>query len=148
MKKRVKDLKLSEMTPEEVEKISKEVIESLAKKHKMRPIEPTDRLDRLFHKQEILQERLKNTKLVGNQEFINTMTLAAIDELMEALRETPWKPWKKQQKFNQNKFKGEIIDLWHFIINLSLAAGFNSKTLFEAFEDKNIINHQRQDKGY
>lgn len=106
-----------------------------------------DKLQNLFFLQEKLQEKLNNN-VYHNQEFINIMTLAAIDELMEAIRETPWKPWKKQQEFNETTFKKEIIDLWHFIINLSLAAGYTADTLYKDFEEKNNINHQRQKEGY
>ncbi len=76
------------------------------------------------------------------------MTMAAIDELMEAIRETPWKPWKKQQTLNAENFKAEIIDLWHFVINLSLAAGFDAQSLHTNFIIKNKENHKRQDNDY
>ncbi len=107
-----------------------------------------DKLEELFKKQENLQIALGNTNLVGNQKFINIMIIATIDELMESIRETPWKPWKKHQEFNQENFKEEIIDVWHFLINLSLAAGMDSKELFERFINKNKINHKRKKDGY
>lgn len=140
----------------ENKKIVNEVIDTLVTKHNktakeedlILPLEPTDKLELIFKKQILLQKRLKNTNMIGNQGFINIMTLAAIDELMESIRETPWKPWKKQQKFNQEKYKEEIIDLWHFVVNLSLAAGFDANTLYEMFKDKNKVNHKRQNTGY
>ena len=57
-----------------------------------------DKLERLFGLQEDLQKRFSHgVNLVGNQEYITSMTVALIDEAMEAIRETPWKYWKKQQ---------------------------------------------------
>ena len=49
---------------------------------------------------DMFDRQVKFQKSIGsvyNQQFINIMILGAVDELMEALRETPWKPWKKQQ---------------------------------------------------
>jgi len=77
-----------------------------------------DKLDILFDKQLNLQKKLgeypfKNFK--HKQQFINLNTLAAIDELLEALHETSWKNpkyikcgWKKTQNFNEEKFKEEL----------------------------------------
>lgn len=113
----------------------------------MLKIQQIDKLDKLFMQQVKLQKQLKN-KPYANQQYINIMILAAIDELMEALRETPWKPWKKQQRFNEQAFQEEIIDLWHFIINLSLAAGLNADTIYFKFLNKNKINFERQEVGY
>tara|TARA_Y100000310_G_C20247343_1_gene607442 strand:- start:18 stop:341 length:324 start_codon:yes stop_codon:yes gene_type:complete len=104
-------------------------------------------LHEMFCKQIELQQRLKN-KVIGNQKFITEMTLAAVDELMEALRETPWKSWKKQQVLNKENFKEELVDVWHFLINLTMASGMTSKELHARFMTKNKVNHKRQDEEY
>lgn len=85
---------------------------------------------------------------VMNQEYITMMTLACIDELLEALHETPWKPWKKNQAFSRELFCKELIDAWHFLINLSLAAGMTSDDIHQLYLNKNKINHSRHDEGY
>jgi len=100
----------------------------------------------MYNKQIELQKRL-GTKF-DDVQFIKDMTLAAVDELMEAIRETPWKPWKKQQEFNRENFKEEMIDVWHFVINLSIAAGLSPRELYERFCRKNAENHSRQDNNY
>lgn len=105
-------------------------------------------LKEIFDKQIKLQDKLGNKNLVGNQEFINIMTLATIDEITESLRETPWKPWKKHQTFNQEKYKEELVDEFHFFINRCLAAGLTAEELYERFCNKNKINHDRQMEGY
>lgn len=112
----------------------------------------------LFDKQSVLQRKMKNFPLKGNkqkQEFININVLACLDELSEILRETAWKNpkyikygWKKTQKLNPELFKEEIIDLWHFIINLSLVSGMDSDELYRRFINKNKTNHKRQKDGY
>lgn len=105
-----------------------------------------DQLYILFDLQRKFQAKLNNNVLT--QEFRRDMILAAIDELTEALRETPWKPWKKQQQYNKENFRKEIIDLWHFVINLSLAAEFTSQELFDEFNKKHQINNERQKNKY
>jgi dimeric dUTPase (all-alpha-NTP-PPase superfamily) len=106
---------------------------------------PLDRLQTIFELQESLQKRLGSTY---DQAYISTMTLAAVDELMEALRETPWKPWKKQQAFNKDEYKKELVDLLHFFVNLCLAAGMTADELFNKYCEKNGVNFKRQEDGY
>ena len=110
-----------------------------------------DKLEQLFDKQLVLQMRLNNLPSKDNEhrrQFINMMTIALIDEVMEAIRETPFKDWKKNQEFNAEGFKEELVDAWHFLINLSLASGMSSDELYERFINKNKVNHERQDKKY
>lgn len=107
-----------------------------------------DKLEGLFILQQKLQERLGAGITVDKQQYISIMSLALIDEVMEALRETPFKPWKKTMLFDGEKFKEELVDAWHFIINLSIASGMDADELFKRFEAKNEANHQRIDDGY
>lgn len=82
------------------------------------------------------------------QEYINQMALALCAEVFEAIGETPWKPWKKQQTMNREKFKRELIDCWAFLINLTIASGMSEKNLMQLFKEKFEINMRRQDEGY
>lgn len=105
----------------------------------------------LFEAQNKLQTRLGNLPILNDehrQDLINMNTIACVDELFEALRETPWKPWKKNKIYSEEKFKDELIDAWHFLINLSIISGMDYKELFDRFFDKNKENHKRQDVGY
>jgi len=104
-----------------------------------------DMLEQIFKKQEDLQKELN---AVYNQEYINTMTLAAIDELLEMLRETPWKPWKKNQHFNHDEYKKELADVLHFIVNLCLVENISAKDLYEEYMEKNKINFERKKENY
>ena len=110
-----------------------------------------EKLDKLFEKQVILQTRLGNLPYKSDeqrQKFINMMTIACIDEVMEAIRETRFKDWKKNQEYNEDKFQDELVDAWHFLINLSLASGMTAQSLYDKFTEKNKINHERQDRKY
>jgi len=84
----------------------------------------------------------------SNIEQIKNQILALIDEVMEALREVPWKSWKINQDFNVSKFKMELIDVFHFLINLFVLAGMDSEEVISLFKIKNKINVRRQKDGY
>ena len=42
----------------------------------------------------------------------------------------------------------EIIDLWHFFLNMNIALGLTSEDIFEGYYIKNAENFARQDRGY
>lgn len=109
-----------------------------------------DMLIELFKKQFALQERLGTTTQMKTNTvgFVKDQILALEDELHEALRELPWKPWKKHQETNLEAFREELVDAWHFLINLTLASGMSPQELYERFTKKNHVNHERQDGGY
>jgi len=108
----------------------------------------TDKLKEMFIKQRNLQQKLGNNNIVADTQYIKDMILALIDEATEALRETPWKPWKTNQTYNKTKFREEIIDIWHFLINLSIAADMTSTEVYEMFLKKNKLNQKRKMEGY
>jgi dimeric dUTPase (all-alpha-NTP-PPase superfamily) len=107
-----------------------------------------DKLSEMFELQKQLQQKLGYDDLFKNQEFINICSLGLIDEVMESIKCTRWKNWKKNQEFNEEEFKKEVIDVFHFSINLCLAAGLTPDTLYEEFTKKNKINNQRIKEGY
>lgn len=111
-------------------------------------MEKTNFLKEMFRKQGEFQTRLGNEAFLYSTPFIKDTILALTCEAMEALQETPWKEWKKNQDFHVDKLQEEIVDIWHFLINLSLAAGFDEDTLYKAFMKKNRKNFQRQEEGY
>jgi len=102
-------------------------------------------LTQMFELQESLQEVVGSD--VQSQEFRNMTALALSSEIHEALGETPWKPWKKKQKLNVERYKGEIVDCWAFLINLTFPV-MDAKELFDRFVEKNEINVRRQMTGY
>lgn len=109
-----------------------------------------DRLKDMFIRQSQFQHLLMNLPFATEdekQKFINNQTLALIVELGEALQETRWKPWKKSSVYNEESFKMEIVDCWHFLINLTLTV-MNDHELYMLFLKKNEINFERQKQKY
>lgn len=81
-------------------------------------------------------------------EFIRWNVLALEDELHEALAETGWKPWASSRHVNADKFHGEMVDAFHFFMNLCLATGLTAERLLELYFEKRLINAKRQAQGY
>ena len=117
-----------------------------------------DKLEEIFEFQKELQERLDVPKRISDdsmkQQYINQMALAIYEETTEALRCTCYKDpkystfgWKKDQDFHNEKFKEEIVDIMHFVVNLALVAGMTSTDLHDKYLEKNKENHRRIDNG-
>ena len=73
---------------------------------------------------------------------------ALVHEAIELQRETNWKWWKKDKTVDNEKLQEEIIDLWHFLIQLSIEAGFEPQILISKYMEKNKENTGRQLRGY
>ena len=119
-----------------------------------------DKLNKIFEHQKELQTSLGIYKKIGSnpamkQQYINQMILALHEEATEIMRETAYKNpefvpfgWKKGQVTNRDKFKEEIIDIVHFIINLAIISGMAADELFERYLGKNKENFKRQEDNY
>src|SRR5690606_25002112 len=81
-------------------------------------------------------------------EFIRWNVLALTDELHEALNECGWKPWATSRHVNEEAALKELIDAWHFFMNLLWAIGGRAlkdndalaDALFNAYVAKNKRN--------
>ena len=123
-----------------------------------------DRLETMFNMQYNLQQKLGTWEKINNgraappimlQQFTNQCILALVEESIEIMRETPYKSpfftdfgWKEKQTYNREAMIGEIVDLWHFVLNLSLAHGFNEDDFYREYCKKHGINEERKDNGY
>lgn len=118
-----------------------------------------DKLIEMFNTQKLLQQRLGTFDKIKDdsdlQQFINQMTLAVHEEVVEMLKKSPYKNpnyvkfgWKTTQQWDIEMFKMELIDIWHFLMNLSLAVGMDADEFFNVYMKKNKENHERQDNGY
>jgi dimeric dUTPase (all-alpha-NTP-PPase superfamily) len=118
-----------------------------------------DMLDLLFSKQnELYKKQLDNSEnkmknlykikepFEGYRLFM--LSTALVHEAIELQRETNWKWWKKENNLESKKIQEEIIDIWHFLIQLSIEAGLDSRKLIELYIKKNKENLNRQIKGY
>jgi len=75
--------------------------------------------------------------------------LAAIIELGEVSREFSWKYWAHDAPYvNRESMIGEIVDVGHFIANMLIAVGCTDEEWEEAYQEKQLINRERQKRGY
>lgn len=111
-------------------------------------INMSDKLEMMFYLQKQLQKKLGYDFLEFNNEYFNLMFIGAITELCEMLENTKWKPWKKSSINNIKEIQKELIDVWHFLINLTLACNLEPNELYYEFINKNQENKERQKYGY
>ena len=91
------------------------------------------------------------TLLNGDEraDFIRWNMLALNNEILgEALDETGWKPWATSRHINQQAFHGEMVDGWHFFMNLMLVSGMTADDLERGYYLKRAKNAKRQVDGY
>jgi dimeric dUTPase (all-alpha-NTP-PPase superfamily) len=119
--------------------------------------------DRVFAKQNI--KSLSGEDLTSEQLYLqglatspkgpNTDTNRWLRKFLEALQdesrelgdELLMKWWSKDYLDMQN-IRVEIIDQLHFWISLALTAGLDADKVYDIYEQKNLVNIQRQEKGY
>lgn len=88
--------------------------------------------------------------------FIKEHSIHTNQEINEMLYELPFfKPWKDYSGMSEEKqliafakARMEMIDAWHFFMNMMLALGFSAEEFFIMYMEKNKENHRRQDAGY
>lgn len=81
-------------------------------------------------------------------EAIRWNVLALEDELHEALAETGWRPWATSRHVNRDAFLGELIDAWHFLMNLFIIADTDAEEIKRLYFAKRAKNDKRQRDGY
>lgn len=112
-----------------------------------------DRLIEMFRLQLELQSKAYGKdprELAGTEriEFFKNMKLALQDELHEALDEIGWKPWATSKHWNEEAVKGELVDAWHFFMNLCIVADMSPRELHRRYLAKRQKNIARQEAGY
>jgi len=81
-------------------------------------------------------------------EWIRWNVLALNDELHEALAETGWKPWAKSKHINRDAYVSELVDAFHFLMNLMLVVDCSADEFLAKYFEKRGINADRQAAGY
>lgn len=85
-------------------------------------------------------------------EYLRWNMLALSDELHEAMQETGWKPWASSDHLNLEPYVGELVDAFHFFMNLLLATGVRPEALAQRFTEMYLAkwqrNVERQAEGY
>lgn len=113
----------------------------------------TDMLEQAFklqHDMQIQSFGANPAELEGEDkiQFFKDMKLALQDELHEALQEMGWKPWATSKHFNTEAVQGELVDAFHFFMNLCIVSGLTPGQLFEKYLAKRTKNQKRQVAGY
>lgn len=120
-------------------------------------------LEKVFELQRKFQERLDPTVFTSmgaspdmRAAFMRNHFVFCVQELNEALYEVPYfKPWKDYSGMSDlahivqmRKVQEELVDAFHFFVNLCLASGMSSQDLLDGYFEKNKENIRRQEDGY
>jgi len=103
-------------------------------------------MDEVIKTQKLFQQMLKND--ITTQEFKTTCVMGLLEESMEALKETPFKKHKKNQKFNRLNFINELVDVQLYLLNLLLSCDVTWEEFRLDIERKQQINFDRQKNNY
>lgn len=119
-----------------------------------------EKLDHMLREQELFQLRLGTNfdtmTMRDRVAFVKEHSIHLNQEVNEMLYELPYfKPWKDYSGIKPDdedamlqKARMELVDAWHFFMNLALALGFDADSFHEMYMAKNKENHRRQDVGY
>ena len=123
-----------------------------------------DKLDQLYAMQRDLNEYIFRKQDLGEnawEEFIErkatpeamrdwTLNLcrALINEGVELEDSCNWKWWSNDPPIDLQNARVEVVDLWHFLLSLSMVVGLKPEDIFELYSKKYEVNKKRQDDGY
>ena len=113
-----------------------------------------DRLNDIFERQTNFQialdknlGRLLKDKAAFSEHDLQNLTkdtvLQLFSEIHEVLSEVKWKDTGAHFDTDRFKIKEEIIDVFHFVINLALIWGMDADELYKEFVKKNNKNYER-----
>lgn len=116
----------------------------------------SDRLADMMQRQADFQRMVKPgidlTQLSDSPELraekVREMVLACVAELFEALDEVGWKPWATSRHLNRPGYVKELIDAWHFFMNLLLIANIDPEEFYQGYLVKLETNIYRQLEDY
>lgn len=119
----------------------------------------SDRLDDMIKLQTGLMDLLKVPRYseaasMGKltpavQEAIPHFMFALVCELGEIGDAINWKSWKKTKKeVDMDNLKMEFIDALHFLLEMMIMCGMDSKTIYKEYCKKMDENFNRQARGY
>lgn len=80
--------------------------------------------------------------------FVTAMAMSICAETAEALQEIAWKPWTTDQEWiNRDAYLEELVDIFHFLMNLMLVADISAAEFAEVYARKAAINRARMESG-
>lgn len=113
-------------------------------------------LQELLNRQVALQKRigceLQQLSQEEREKWTKENMIAIVAELVELLEWMNWKHWKKTKVVvtpeRLKEIQMEIIDIFHFWMNLCIIWEMDAEKIKELYFEKNEINYKRQDAGY
>lgn len=115
-----------------------------------------DMLDMQKALQAFLGYDFDNMSIQDRVKYIKEFSIHLNQEINEALYELPFfKPWKDYSGMSDDEivnalvaYKKEIIDAWHFFMNMMLLVDFQADEFAHMYYEKNAENIERQKRGY
>ena len=85
--------------------------------------------------------------------FVKENIIALMCESSELLEWMPWKHWKSYENAEMttediSEARYEVIDMFHFLFNLSFCLGMSPEMVYDGFMRKQAENRDRQNRGY
>lgn len=106
-----------------------------------------DKLEALFNLQNMYDQYIKekrNLDYSDTEKWVQKMCTAIITEACELNDACNWKWWKNNKDIDWDNIKEEIVDLWHFLLSLTIKVGLMPKDILEQYINKNLENYKRQ----
>ena len=106
--------------------------------------------------QSFLGTNFKSMTIEERVAFIKEHSIHLNQEINEALYTLVYfKPWKDYSSVTEEEtvtslknYKGEMVDAFHFFMNMLLAVGFTADEFEAMYMEKNAENIRRQEAGY
>lgn len=107
----------------------------------------TPKLEALFDLQNTFDEYIKDKRGLDysdTNQWVQNLCNAIITEACELRDACNWKWWKNKKEIDWVNVEEEIIDIWHFLISVSIKVGLEPQDIIDKYIDKNIENYKRQ----
>tara|TARA_Y100001938_G_C7807761_1_gene290332 strand:- start:146 stop:523 length:378 start_codon:yes stop_codon:yes gene_type:complete len=86
-----------------------------------------------------------------SQQVLRDTALKGVEEMFEALQHLKnWKPHKQTEvkEFDREEFLEEVVDAFNYFFSLLVLTGVDADELFNAYQKKDAIIHNRLRTGY
>jgi dimeric dUTPase (all-alpha-NTP-PPase superfamily) len=106
-----------------------------------------DMLEQIFALQQRFDDSLitqRGLEDITPEEWIQKETLAMMSELAELIDEVNFKWWKNPRPVDNDRVKGELVDVLHFFVSMCLKTGMDARELCDRYIEKNQVNFLRQ----
>jgi len=104
-------------------------------------------MDLLFQRQKEIFARMQIEREIdwSQEEWVQNLLVAMEDEISEVRRETNWKWWKNPKPIDVPALKGEVTDLWLFLVQMTIVVGITPDELQQLYLEKISETNARQD---